>query len=148
MSSRPMKRLSTQKFIASKKKKKKKLPNSTFNIRRKMRVTEIFRHKLKSYHEQIQFSTGSSRKWKCQLLNYVQPFVTPWIVAHQTPLSVGFSRKEQWSGLPFPSAGDIPNSGTDPWCPALQTDSLLSKPQGKTMAILWDRLFRQMQFSN
>ena len=63
MSSQPMKRLSTQNFITSK--KKKKLQNSTFNIRRKMRVTEIFRHKLKSYQEQIYFSTGSSMKWKC-----------------------------------------------------------------------------------
>ena len=40
-------------------------------------------------------------------------FVTPWTIAHQAPLSMGFSRQE-WSGLPFPSPGDLPNPGTEP----------------------------------
>ena len=40
--------------------------------------------------------------------------VTPWIVARQAPLSMGFSRQEYWSGLPFPSPGDLPNAGTEP----------------------------------
>ena len=52
-----------------------------------------------------------------QLLNCVQLLVTPWTVAHQVPLSVRFSRHEYWSGLPFPSPGDIPNPGTVPVSP-------------------------------
>ena len=47
------------------------------------------------------------------------PFVTPWTVAHQAPLSVGFPRQEHWSGLPFPSLGDLPDPGIEPTSPAL-----------------------------
>ena len=50
--------------------------------------------------------------------------VTLWAVAHQVPLSMRFSRQEYWSGLPFPSPGDLPNSGIKPTSPALQADSL------------------------
>ena len=46
-------------------------------------------------------------------------FVTPWTVAHQAPLFMGFSRQEYWSGLPFPSPGDLPNPGIEPISPAL-----------------------------
>ena len=49
---------------------------------------------------------------------------TPWTIAHQAPLSMGFSRQEYWSGLPFPSPGDLPNPGIEPKSPALQADSL------------------------
>ena len=51
-------------------------------------------------------------------------FVTPWTVAHQAPLCMGFSRQEYWSGLPFPSPGDLPVAGMEPKSPALQADSL------------------------
>ena len=57
-------------------------------------------------------------------------FATPWIVAHQSPLSMEFSRPEYWTGLPFPSLGDLPDPGIKPWSPALQADSL-SLPPGK-----------------
>ena len=56
---------------------------------------------------------------------------TPWTVACQTPLSMGFSRQEYWSGLPFPSPGDLPDPGIKPWSSALQADRLLTKLQGK-----------------
>ena len=49
---------------------------------------------------------------------------TSWTVAHQAPLSMGFSREEYWSGLPFPSLGDLPDPGIKPKSPALQADSL------------------------
>ena len=52
---------------------------------------------------------------------------TPWTVAHQAPLSMGFSRQEYWSGLPFPSPGDLHNPGIEPKSPALQADSLLTE---------------------
>ena len=48
----------------------------------------------------------------------------PWIVARQAPLRMGFSRQEYWSGLPFPSPGDLPNLGIKPRFPALQADDL------------------------
>ena len=49
-------------------------------------------------------------------------------VAYQAPLSMGFSRQEYWSGLPFPSPGDLPGSRVEPGSPALQADSLLTDP--------------------
>ena len=59
-------------------------------------------------------------------------FGTPWTVACQVPLSMGFPRQEYWSGLLFPSPGDIPSPGIEPRSPALQADSLLlSEPPGK-----------------
>ena len=57
-------------------------------------------------------------------------FVTPWTVAHQAPLSMGFSRQEYWSGLPFPSPEDLLNPGVEPGSPALQADSLPFELQG------------------
>ena len=49
-----------------------------------------------------------------QSLSCVQLFEAPWTVAHQAPLSMGFSRQEYWSGLPFPTPGDLPNLGMEP----------------------------------
>ena len=51
-------------------------------------------------------------------------------IAHQAPLSMGFSRQEYWIGLPFPSPGDLPNPGIEPSSPALQADALTSEPPG------------------
>ena len=61
-------------------------------------------------------------------LSRVWLFVTPWTVAYQAPLSMGFSRQEYWSGLPFPSPGDLPNPGVKPRSPALQADGY-SEPE-------------------
>ena len=60
----------------------------------------------------------------------------PWTVAHQAPLSMGFSRQEYWSGLPFPSPEDLPDSRIEPTSPALQEDSLLLSNQGSPKAII------------
>ena len=68
---------------------------------------------------------------KVKLLSQVWLFATPWTVAYQAPLSMGFSRQEYWSGLPFPSPGDLPDSGIEPRSPALQADALPSEPPGK-----------------
>ena len=67
---------------------------------------------------------------KVKSLSHVWLFVTPWTVAHQAPLSMEFSRQEYWSGLPFPSPGDLPNPGIKPGSPALQGDALPSEPSG------------------
>ena len=55
---------------------------------------------------------------------------TLWTVAFQAPLSMGFSRQEYWSGLPFPSPGDLPDPGIEPRSPTLQVDSLLNELHG------------------
>ena len=65
------------------------------------------------------------------LLSHVRLFVTPWTVVHQAPLSMGFSRQEYWSGLPFPSPGDLPNPGikhTSPMSPALVHGFFTTEP--------------------
>ena len=62
---------------------------------------------------------------------HVQLFVTPWTVAHQAPLCMGFSRQEYWSGLPCPPPGDLPDPGIEPsslYCPAWQVHSLPGVP--------------------
>ena len=61
----------------------------------------------------------------------VQLFATPWSVTHQAPLSMKFSRPEYWSGLPFPSPGNLPDLGIKPRSPALEADSLASEPPWK-----------------
>ena len=64
-------------------------------------------------------------------LSCVRFFATPWTVAYRAPLSMGFSRKEHWGGLPFPCSGDLPNPGIGPWPPILQADALPSEPPGR-----------------
>ena len=56
-------------------------------------------------------------------------------VIHQVPLFMGFFRQEYWSGLPFPSPGDLPNPGIEPTSPALQADALPSEPPGKPFTL-------------
>ena len=56
---------------------------------------------------------------KVKSLSRVQLFVTPWTAAHQAHPSMGFSRQEYWSGLPFPFPGDLPDPGIEPGSPAL-----------------------------
>ena len=80
------------------------------------------------------------KKKKVKLLSHVQLFATPWTIAHQAPLSMGFSRQEYWSGLPFPYPGDLPNPGIEPRSPALQADALTSEPPGKH-DVIWYLLF-------
>ena len=66
-----------------------------------------------------------------QSLSIVRLFATPWTAACQAPLSMRFSRQRYWSGLPFPSSGDLPNPGIEPRSPALQADSLPTELQEK-----------------
>ena len=63
-------------------------------------------------------------------------FVTPWTVASQAPLSMGFLRQEYWSGLPFPSPGDLPNPGIKPTSPALAGGFFTTEPPGKLLYII------------
>ena len=70
-------------------------------------------------------------KVKVKSLSHVWLFATPWTVACQAPLSMGFSRQEYWSRLPFPSPGNLSNPGIEPRSSALQADTLTSEPPGK-----------------
>ena len=72
--------------------------------------------------------SGAGKTVSVKSVSLVQLFATPWIVAYQALPSMGFSRQEYWSGLPFPSPGDLPNPGIEPRSPALQTDALPSEP--------------------
>ena len=72
-------------------------------------------------------------KVKGKSLSCVRLFATPWTVAHQAPPSMGFSRQEYWSGLPFSSPGDLPDPGIEPRSPAIQADALTSEPPGKPL---------------
>ena len=65
---------------------------------------------------------------KVKLLSHVRLLATPRTVAYQASLSMGFSRQEHWSGLPFPSPGDLPNPGIEHGSPTLQADALPSEP--------------------
>ena len=82
--------------------------------------------------------------WKWKSVSDVQLFATPWTVAHWAPLSMEFSREEYWSGLPFPSPGDLPNPEIEPRSSTLQAASLPSEPRGKPYKALihkWVILF-------
>ena len=72
----------------------------------------------------VQFSSFQS-------LSRVRLFETLWTVAYQAPSSMGFSRQEYWSRLPFPSPGDLPHPGVEHRSPAFQADTLTSEPPGK-----------------
>ena len=77
------------------------------------------------------------------MLSPVQLLVTPWTAAHQTLLSIAFSRQEYWSGLPFPSPRDLPNPGIEPASPASASKFFITEPPGKPR-----QTFRQSQFYN
>ena len=67
------------------------------------------------------------KNMKVKSFSRVRLFATPWTVAYQAPLSMGFSRQEYWSGVPLPSPGELPNPGTN--SPALQADTFPSEPK-------------------
>ena len=91
-------------------------------------------------------SRDSARKKKSEILNniillkesesevaqLIRLFETAWTVAHQVSPPMEFSRHEYWSGLPFPSPGDLPDPGIEPGFPALQADALPSEPPGNS----------------
>ena len=69
--------------------------------------------------------------WVSESRSVMSYSAAPWIVAHQAPLPVEFSRQEYWSRLPFPSPGDLSNPWIEARSPALQADSLPSEPPRK-----------------
>ena len=85
---------------------------------------------------------------KVKSLSRVRLFVTPWTIAYQAPPSLGFSRLEYWSGLPFPSPGDLPNPGIEPGSPTFQADALTSEPPGKSEALHKNHRAQGVQISS
>ena len=84
-------------------------------------------------HRTMQWAwTAKTPNVNMKLLSRVRLLVTPRTVAFQAPLSMGFSRQQCWSGLPFPSPGDLPDPGIKPRSPTSQTDALPSEPPGKS----------------
>ena len=69
-----------------------------------------------------------SEKVKVKSLRRLWLFMIPWSVAYQAPQSMGFSKQEYWSGLPFPSPGDLSDPGIEPGSPTLQADALPFEP--------------------
>ena len=97
----------------------------------KKKKQDVFALKVKSKSD---MKTDIFVSVLCQCLkslSHVWLFAIPWTVAHQAPTSMGFSRQEYWSGLPFPSPGDLPKPGIEPRSPTLQADALTSEPPGK-----------------
>ena len=93
--------------------------------------------------------------WKDKYVSrlVVSNFVTSWTVAHQAPLSIGFSRQESWSGLPFPPPGDLPDPRIELMSPALQAGSLPSEQPGKhnfkRMVMInkrWNKIFHLIEW--
>ena len=79
-----------------------------------------------------------SRSLKLLSCSVVSDSATPWTVADQAPLSTGFSRKEYWSGLPYPSQGDLPNPGIEPRSPTLQEVPYHLSHQGSLILLRWN----------
>ena len=88
-----------------------------------------------SFNQTMEYHAAVKKKYsgkvKVKSLSCVQLFAIPWTVVYQAPPSMGCSRQEYWSGLPFPSPGDLPDLGIKPRSPALQADALPSEPPGK-----------------
>ena len=93
-------------------------------------------HEIKRHLLLGRKATTNLVKVKVKSLSRVRLFATPWTVAYQAPLSMGFSRQECWSGLPFPSPGDLPDPGIEPRSPELRADALPSEPPGRPMTNL------------
>ena len=93
-------------------------------------VLSLLQHNsLTSWHGSVLVRTCLS---ELKSLSCVRLFATLWTVAYQVPLSMGFSRQEYWSGLPYPSPEDLPNPGIEPGSPSLQADALPPGPPGKS----------------
>ena len=101
--------------------------NQYYTMQEIANILKISKSSIENHLHQLEV------KWRSEVksLSRVRLFATPWTVAYQAPPSMGFSRQEYWSGLPFPSPGDLPNPGIEPVSPALQTDTLPSEPPGK-----------------
>ena len=96
------------------------LDHPSVNLLVQLYLTDLFQRR----QFKMASSRSGSRRVKVKSFSHVRLFATPWTIAYQAPPSMGFSKQEYWSGLPFPSPGDLPNPGFKPRSPALQADAL------------------------
>ena len=94
--------------------------NNSIEFKSFLQVTELGTILATEIFKSVGSSLMAGKKVKVKSLSRVQLFATPWTVVYQAPPSMGFSRQEYWSGLPFPSPGGLPNPGIEPRSPALQ----------------------------
>ena len=94
--------------------------------------------------EKISADNMTNKGLVVKSLSRIRLFATPWTVAYQAPQSMEFSRQEYWSGLPFPSPGDIPEPGIEPRSPTFQADALTSEPPGKTNEGLLSNIYEPL----
>ena len=87
-----------------------KLPTSTGSLKRQENLRKTSTSALLTTPKPLTV-------WKVNSLSHVRLFPTPWTIAYQAPPSMGFSRQEYWTGLPFPSPGNLPNPGIEPGSP-------------------------------
>ena len=76
--------------------------------------------------------SAENNAWNTCVYLVVSDCAILWSIANQAPLSMGFSRQEYWSGLPFPSPWELPDPGIEPRSPALEADALTPEPPGKS----------------
>ena len=94
------------------------------------------------------FLTDWATKWKWKWKwSRVWLFDTLWTVAYHAPPSMRFSRQEYWSGLPFPSPGNLPDQGIEPGSPTLEADILTSEPPGKLTGLQRESLITPVVFT-
>ena len=89
-------------------------------------------------HARVCVRTQARMSTRALLLSHVQIFAAPWTVAYQASLSVGFSRQEYWSGLPFPTPGNLPNQGIERSSlalPSLAGGFFATEPSGNLLCL-------------
>ena len=101
---------------------------TAFHCRNDLGGTDRGKSKWKTLHES---EVDNTLVAVVQSLSHVWLFATPWTVTHQAPLSMGFPRQEYWSGLPFPSPGDLPGPGIKPESSASAGSLFITEPLGK-----------------
>ena len=99
--------------------------------------TELDSYSVISHEKRLLLLNNKVRKVKVESLSRVRLFATPWTVSYQAPPSVGFSRQEYWSGMPFPSPGHLPSPGIEPRSPALQAYALPFEPPEKPVVSIY-----------
>ena len=109
------------------------LPNSSKETTKQLDFVHVSYYCFVQARIEVLPQESKAERVLCSPLSHVQLFATPWTVALQAPLSMGFSRQEYWSGLPFLSPGDLSDPGIKPRSPALQVDYLSSEPPGKSV---------------
>ena len=120
----------------------KKIKNKNKQTKKKWGRKEHLPHRVNARIKWVQSPETTGTRY-CLVSSYVfvlsrsvvsDSSVTPWTVGRQAPLSMEFSRQEDWSGLPFPTPGDLPDPGITPALPAWQGDFFTTAPPGKPTA--------------